>query len=127
LIFWADAGTTIGDTPTAQNLFTLGGFQNLSGLSPGYLSGAHYGIGRLMYYRRIGRGGEGVLDLPAYAGVSFEAGNTWMDRKDMSFGDLRKNASLFFGVDTPLGPVYLATGYDEGGDSAFYLFLGRTF
>ncbi len=127
LIFWADAGTTIGDTPTAQNLFTLGGFQNLSGLSPGYLSGAHYGIGRLMYYRRIGRGGEGVLDLPAYAGVSFEAGNAWMDRKDMSFGDLRKNASLFFGVDTPLGPVYLATGYDEGGDSAFYLFLGRTF
>jgi NTE family protein len=50
-----------------------------------------------------------------------------MDRRDMSFGDLRKNGSLFFGVDTPLGPVYLATGYDEGGDSAFYLFLGRTF
>ncbi|AMN45868.1 hypothetical protein ACG33_01835 [Steroidobacter denitrificans] len=127
LIFWVDAGTTIGDEPTPQNLFTLGGFQNLSGLPPGYLSGPHYAIGRLMYYRRIGRGGEGVLDLPAYAGVSFEAGNTWMDRRDMSFGDLRKNGSLFFGVDTPLGPVYLATGYDEGGDSAFYLFLGRTF
>jgi len=127
LIFWADAGTTIGGTPTPQNLFTLGGFQSLSGLPPGYLSGPHYAIGRLMYYRRIGRGGEGVLDLPAYAGVSFEAGNTWLDRKDMSFGDLRKNGSLFFGVDTPLGPVYLATGYDEGGNSAFYLFLGRTF
>ena len=25
------------------------------------------------------------------------------------------------------GPVYLATGFDEGGEQAFYLFLGRTF
>ena len=51
-----------------------------------------------IYYRRIGRGGEGVLDLPAYAGVSLEAGNTWIDREDVSFGDLRKDASLFFGA-----------------------------
>ncbi len=67
-----------------------------------------------------------MLDLPAYAGVSLEAGNTWLERDDM-FSDLRMNGSLFFGLDTPLGPVYLATGFDEGGDKAFYLFLGRTF
>lgn len=127
LVFWTDAGTTRGSTATPQNVFTLGGFLNLSGLPPGALSGSHYGIARLMYYRRIGRGGEGVLDLPAYAGLSLEAGNAWLDRKDMSFGDLRRNASLFFGVDTPLGPVYLGTGYDEAGENAFYLFLGRTF
>jgi hypothetical protein len=30
-------------------------------------------------------------------------------------------------MDTLLGPVYLATGFDEGGHSAYYLFLGRTF
>jgi NTE family protein len=59
--------------------------------------------------------------------VSVEAGNAWFDRSDMGFGDLRKDASLFFGVDTPLGPLYLATGFDESGDKAFYLFLGRTF
>jgi len=127
LVFWTDAGTTIGATPTPQNVFTLGGFLNLSGLPPGSLAGSHYGIGRLMYYRRIGRGGQGVLDLPAYAGISLEAGNVWREREDMSFGDLRTNASLFFGVDTPLGPVYLGTGYDESGENAFYLFLGRTF
>ncbi len=125
-IFWTDAGTTVDALTTPENSFSLGGFLNLSGLPPGFLAGPHYGIGRLVYYRRVGRGGEGVLDLPAYAGVSVEAGNTWLDRKDM-FGDLRMNASLFFGLDTPLGPVYLATGYDEGGDKAFYLFLGRTF
>ncbi len=127
LIFWTDMGTTIDDLPTAENYFSLGGFFNLSGLPPGYLSGPHYAIGRFIYYRQIGRGGSGVLDLPAYAGISLEAGNTWADKDDASFGDLRKDASLFFGVDTPLGPVYLAGGFDEGGDSAFYLFLGRTF
>jgi NTE family protein len=128
LIFWMDAGTTV-DAAVArpENFYSLGGFLKLSGLPPGFLAGPHYGIGRLIYQRRVGRGGEGVLDLPAYAGVSLEAGNTWLDSDDASFGDLRKNASLFFGVDTPLGPVYLATGYDEEGENAFYLFLGRTF
>lgn len=127
LIFWADAGTSKDALPTPENFFSLGGFFNLSGLPPGFLAGPHYGIARLLYYRRVGRGGAGVLDLPAYAGISLEAGNTWMDRAGMSLGDTRKDASLFFGVDTPLGPVYLAAGFDEGGDKAFYLFLGRTF
>jgi NTE family protein len=126
LIFWTDAGTTVDALETPENSFTLGGFLNLSGLTPGFLAGPHYGIGRLIYYRRIGRGGEGVLDLPVYAGMSVEAGNTWLERKDM-FSNPRIDASLFIGLDTPLGPVYLATGYDEGGDKAFYLFLGRTF
>jgi NTE family protein len=127
LIFWTDAGYTSDALPTPENFFSLGGFLNLSGLPPGFLAGPYYGIGRLLYYRRVGRGGEGVLDLPAYAGVSLEAGNAWLTRNEMSIGDLRFNASLYFGLDTPLGPVYLATGYDEGGDNAFYLFLGRTF
>jgi NTE family protein len=126
LIFWTDEGTTVDALATPENSFSLGGFLNLSGLTPGFLAGPHYGIGRLIYYRRVGRGGSGVLDLPAYAGVSLEAGNTWLDRHDM-FSDLRINGSVFFGLDTPLGPVYLAAGYDEGGDKAFYLFLGRTF
>jgi hypothetical protein len=34
---------------------------------------------------------------------------------------------VFLGLDTLLGPVYLASGFDEHGDQEFYLFLGRTF
>lgn len=126
-VFSTDMGTTVDDLTRPEDFFSLGGFFNLSGLPPGYLSGPHYGIARLMYYRKIGRGGSGVLDLPAYVGLSLEAGNTWMRRDDISTGDLRKDGSLFFGVDTPLGPVYLAAGFDEGGGKQFYLFLGRTF
>lgn len=127
LIFSTDFGTTLDDTPTPQNLFTLGGFLNLSGLAPGSLAGPHYGVGRLILYRQIGRGGSGVLDLPAYAGISLEAGNTWQERNDASLSNLERGGSLFLGADTFLGPVYLATGFNEGGETAFYLFLGRTF
>jgi NTE family protein len=34
------------------------------------------------------------------------------------------NGSLFAGLDTWFGPLYLAGGLAEGGDSSFYLFLG---
>jgi NTE family protein len=127
LIFSTDLGTTSDDLTTPENFFSAGGFLNLSGLPPGFLSGPHFAVTRLIYYRQIGRGGSGVLDLPAYIGASIEAGNVWQDRDDASFGGLRKDASLFFGVDTPLGPVYVGAGFDEGGGRAFYLFLGRTF
>ncbi|MET0661446.1 MAG: patatin, partial [Steroidobacteraceae bacterium] len=126
-IFWTDMGTTVEDVETPQDFFTLGGFFNLSGLASNTLAGPHYGIGRLIYYRQIGRRGSGVLDFPTYAGISLEAGNVWQDRSDAGFGDVRTDGSLFLGVDTFLGPVYLGAGLDEGGNHAFYLFLGRTF
>ena len=80
-----------------------------------------------MYYRQIGRGGEGFLNVPAYAGLSYEIGNVWDNRNDISFGSARRQGSLFLGLDTLLGPVYLGTGFDDEGETAFYLFLGRTF
>jgi len=126
-VLWLDAGSTVEGEAEPQDYFELGGLFNLSGLAPGSLSGPNFGIGRLLYYRKIGRGGEGVLDLPAYLGLSLEAGNVWDDWSDASFGDLKVDGSIFFGSETPLGPLYIATGLHEGGDTAFYLFLGRTF
>jgi NTE family protein len=81
----------------------------------------------MLYYRQIGRGGEGFLNVPAYAGLSYEVGNVWQNRSDISLGSALKQGSLFFGFDTLLGPVYLGSGFGESGDTAFYLFLGRTF
>lgn len=127
LLVSADVGTTLSNDSATHDYFTLGGFLNLSGVRTDSLSGPHYGIGRVVYYRQIGRGGSGVLDLPAYAGVSFEAGNTWAQRSDASWTSLRHDGSLFFGVDTPIGPLYLAAGMDDRRESAFYLFLGRSF
>ena len=59
--------------------------------------------------------------------MSFELGNTWEHRGDMSLGSARKDGSVFLAFDTFLGPVYLGTGYDQRGSAGYYLFLGRTF
>jgi NTE family protein len=126
-VFSTDFGATLDSVSSPQYDFTLGGFLNLSGLPPSALTGPNFGIARFLYYRQIGRGGSGVLNLPVYAGVSLEAGNVWADRHDASFGDLKRDGSLFLGADTPLGPLYLGMGFAQGGDTAFYLFLGRTF
>ncbi|HEY0768602.1 MAG TPA: patatin-like phospholipase family protein [Steroidobacteraceae bacterium] len=128
LAFSASGGMTLQAKLTDINLlFPLGGFLNLSGLRANSLTGANFGIARVLYYRQIGRGGPGYLDVPTYLGMSLEAGNVWQKRSDARFGNTQKDASLFLGMDTFLGPVYLATGFDEHGNQAFYLFLGRTF
>jgi NTE family protein len=130
LLLWTTAGTTVDGTFKSADLpqlFSLGGFFNLSGLPPQSLTGPNFAIARAIYFRRISRGGEGFFEFPAYLGMSFEAGNTWQHRGDMSFASARKDASVFVAFDTFLGPVYLGTGYDQGGTAAYYLFLGKTF
>lgn len=127
-VWWSSFGSNLdSQSASVRTLYSLGGFLNLSGMAPGSLAGRHYAITRLLYYRQIGRGGEGFLNVPAYAGLSFEAGNVWEDRSDIGFGSARKQGSVFLGFDTLFGPVYLGGGWGEGGDSALYLFLGRTF
>jgi len=130
LLLWASAGGVVGGTIKATDvpdLFSLGGFFNLSGLAPNSLFGPDYAIARAIYFRKIGRGGEGFFEFPAYIGMSLEMGNTWQTRRAASFGSTNKDASLFLAFDTFLGPVYLGSGYDTAGHSAYYLFLGRTF
>ncbi len=124
----ASGGTTLQSQVTDINqLFPLGGFLNLSGLRADSLLGPNFGVVRGLYYRQIGRGGPGYLDVPTYLGFSLETGNVWQTRSEASFGNTQKDASIFLGMDTFLGPVFLATGFDEHGNQQYYLFLGRTF
>jgi len=128
LVAWLSGGSTVGGSQTnVRTYFPLGGFLNLSGVRGDTLAGPQYAIGRLIYLHKIGNGGEGILDVPAYVGVSLESGNVWMLRSQMSFTSLRTDASVFVAADTYLGPVYLAGGYDQSGSTAFYLYLGHSF
>jgi NTE family protein len=123
-----DAGSALDDVvATPQQLFTLGGLFDISGLAPDALAGTQYGVARGILYRRISRGGTGFFEFPAYLGASFEAGNVWQTRDEVDWGDLRAGGSLFLGAESPFGPVYLAVGLASGGETAFYLYLGKTF
>jgi NTE family protein len=127
-ILWTSAGTRLDSNVTiVRSFFSLGGFLNMSGITPETLVGPHFAIARGIYYRQIGRGGQGFLNVPVYLGASIEKGNVWDSRRDISFSSARTNGSVFIGMDTLFGPVYFATGFDDGGGSAYYLFLGRTF
>ncbi|HET7204344.1 MAG TPA: patatin-like phospholipase family protein [Steroidobacteraceae bacterium] len=128
-VVWSmDAGSALDDEVVSpQELFTLGGLFDISGLAPDAMSGTQYGIARGIVYRRISRGGTGFFEFPAYLGFSVEAGNVWQTRDDVDWSDLQTGGSLFLGAESPFGPVYLAAGLASGGETAFYLYVGKTF
>lgn len=117
-------GTTDDPAGAIQDLFELGGFLRLSGLEQGALSGPHAALARLVYRRRVGGSVRGLFDVPAYVGASLAAGNVWESRADIGFDSALINGSLFFGLDTYVGPVFLAAGFGESGDRNYYLFIG---
>ena len=114
--------TISGEAPL-DRLFTMGGFLDLSGLNHNQLSGQNATRLGAAYYRRIGD----LALFPAYAGVNVELGNVWQSRSDISAHNSIVGASLWAGVQTPVGPVYVGYGRADNGSSAFYVFLGRIF
>jgi NTE family protein len=114
--------TISGSAPLYQQ-YRFGGFFDLSGLNRNQLNGQFATRIGASYYRRIGD----LALFPAFAGFSVELGNVWNSRSEISFDKSLLGGSLWAGVDTPVGPVYVAYGLAEDGDDAFYVFLGRIF
>jgi NTE family protein len=117
--------SALGGTLPLDAQIELGGLFNLSGLPIGEVRGNYGGVASLIYTYRLGRLPNFVDGM--YVGGSFETGNAWMNSSDVDFHDLRKSYSAVFGVDTYVGPVYLAYGRSTGGKDSFYLYLGRSF
>ena len=115
-------GTMDGTAPL-EGQVRLGGFLRLSGLQENQLSGQYAGLISLGYYRRI----TDIQFLQTYVGTSLEVGNVWQDSKNASFGNTITAGSVFLGVDTPIGPLYLAYGRAEAGNYSFYIYLGPRF
>ncbi len=124
LVAGFDVTTSHRADSVVQAYVPLGGFLRLSGLERGQISGPHAGVARLVFYRRVGTSAGGLFELPTYFGASLEAGNVWQRRDDIGLDDLRMNGSLFLGLDSYFGPVFLAAGLSEAGGSNFYLFIG---
>ncbi len=109
-----------------QDLFLLGGFLNLSGYQPGQLSGQYVALGEVIYMYRL-TDTSAAFTIPIFAGGSLEAGGAWNEYGDITLDSLIPAGSLFLGVDTPLGPLYMGAGYAEGGNTSLYLSLGKLF
>jgi NTE family protein len=123
LLAHSEAAYSFDDLAPLERSFQLGGFTRLSGLIPDQLTGRHLGLLSVSYMRKLVD-----IDLaPVYAGITVEARNVWDFSDDISFGDLQNAGSAFIGAETPIGPVYLAWGYHESGESTWYFYVGSPF
>jgi NTE family protein len=113
--------TTRDSNAPFQSLSLLGGFTQLSGLIQNELSGQHAFLLSGQLYTRV----FSWTLLPLYAGASFEYGNVFALRDDMAFDKGLAGGSAFLGLDTLLGPVYIAYGLSEGGRDNVYFYLGQ--
>ncbi|WP_455205312.1 patatin-like phospholipase family protein [Kaarinaea lacus] len=126
LIFWPSiAGITDTHTPSESG-YAIGGLFSLSGLKKYELIGRYAAVMRLMYMRDLSNG-QSLLKIPFYIGASLESGNVWDDHNDISLDSMLMAGSIFLGVETPIGPFYVAHGMSEGGRSQSYFILGRNF
>ena len=119
-------GTTF-DGKDVLPTFALGGFLKLSGTSPESRTGSTLLLARLVGYHRIANPRVFSWSIPVYLGGSFEVGNTFEDVRDIEGDELDLAGSVFLGIDTFLGPIYIAYGHAEGGQNAGYVFLGQVF
>lgn len=122
LLLGARAAVSWDSPGSFQSVNTLGGFTNLSGLGERELVGDQLALVRAVYYRRFGDMSR-LFSLPAYVGASVEAGNIWDARRDIGVDPIIAG-SIFVGLESPLGPIFLGFGVDDQGDNAVHLTFG---
>jgi NTE family protein len=104
------------------DVYQWGGFLHQSGYRIGSLNGQSLQFARAIYEYKL-------APLPFlngfYAGLSLEAGRLGRPIVAGNPTGTMKSASLFFLLDSPLGPLYLAYGRARDGNSSLYLYVGQ--
>jgi NTE family protein len=110
-----------GDLPR-YDAFQWGGFLQQSGYRIGSLDGQSLQFARAIYRYKL-------TPLPflhaLYAGLSLEAGRLGRPIAAGQPAGTMKSASVFFLLDSPLGPLYLAYGRARDNSSSLYLYVGE--
>jgi NTE family protein len=104
------------------DVFQWGGFLHQSGYRIGSLDGQSLQFARAIYRYKL-------APLPflnaLYAGLSLEAGRLGRPIVPGQPVGTMKSASVFFLLDSPVGPLYLAYGRARDNSSSLYLYLGE--
>jgi NTE family protein len=114
--------SALGSTLPYYEQFSLGGFQNLSGLLPDQIVATRATLARLIYRHEIGAFSR--LLPGVYAGVSLEAADLGPRPAGVPAGQVYAG-SVFLSAASALGPLYLGLGVADGGFVSVYLLVGR--
>jgi NTE family protein len=120
-------GTHGRDDLAYYDLYTLGGFFNLSAYQKDQLAGQVMAFGKLVVYRQARSSVVGSVLGKLYVGGSIEAGNVWERTSEMAWDNLHLSASAFVGYDTLFGPLYVGFAAGDRGHDTIFLFLGTSF
>jgi len=107
-----------------SEVFSLGGFMNLSGLQVNQLLGTTLRYASLSYQNQI-------LTLPnplgrgLYAGLAIEGGEMRGTTIGLDRSGWIGGVTGYLGAHTAIGPVYLGYGVADNRNRLVYLFLGR--
>ncbi|WP_418139388.1 patatin-like phospholipase family protein [Oceanimonas smirnovii] len=120
-------GGSTAEQPLPVFARSLGGLFNLSGYQSEQLSGRYSGLAGLLYHYRWLDNDFGAFRSPVYLGTSLERGGVWNSGADVGWDESLTAGSIFVGVDTNWGPLYLAFGQADGNKSSIYLYFGNLF
>ncbi|AEY02818.1 patatin family outer membrane protein [Oceanimonas sp. GK1] len=120
-------GGSTAEQPLPVFARSLGGLFNLSGYQSEQLSGRYSGLAGLLYHYRWADNDFGAFRSPVYLGGSLERGGVWNSGAEVGWDNALTAGSIFVGVDTNWGPLYLAFGQAEGDKSSVYLYFGNLF
>lgn len=123
---WTATGTIEAGRSTRHGEYQLGGAGRLSGSPDGRWSGSDKQFGSIGLARNMSD--QFDIGMPVWFGGSLEAGRAWnrseSSEYDSSYDDWKKAMSLYVGLDTYVGPVYLLWGKTFGEDSGLYFRWG---
>lgn len=128
MVLSARYNATLTGKPNLSSIFTLGGLFQLTGLQDNELMGANTALASALYFYEIKKI-EFIPNRPApvYIGGSFEVGNVWGERNISPRQSPIYSNSLFVGINTLLGPIYLGAGATYNGKKAIHLLVGPFF
>ncbi len=116
-------GTTSSADSTIAGIFQAGGGPLLMGLKQGQLLGQHLAVAQMIYFKEF----QPMPFLSGYIGAVLEYGGAYDERDDINVDNSIGSGSVFFAVDTPIGPLQLGIGAADNGQFSYYARIGHLF
>jgi len=112
--------TTYNGVAPIQNYFRLGGLFSLPGYSENELAAQNAVLFNTGYLRAF----KPMLTMPTYLGATLQYGNIFQVKEDIDLSDLKLAGSLYLGMESVIGPLYIGYGVAEGGSRRVYFTIG---